>query len=122
MIIMIFSLQANKLKSFSGPDKDYGDLCDELECVDLPISQKNVAQEKINILNSLKLSIQEIQILERSTVDQAKSDEWHKERKHRLTASNFGRVCKLRNNIPRINTIKYILYNNVFTPKTAEMT
>jgi len=77
-------------------------------------------QREINILNNLKLSVQEINLLERKTIDQAKSDNWHRERKYRLTASNFGRVCKLRSNTPRINTIKYILYSEVFTPKISE--
>lgn len=52
---------------------------------------------------------------------QVKNDTWHKERKYRLTASNFGRVCKLRANTPRINTVKYILYSEVFTPTTASL-
>lgn len=119
---MIFSLQANKLKPFSGPDKDYGNLCDELGCGNLSISLEDLEEKKLNILNTLKQSVQEIHLLERNTVDQAKSDDWHKARKYRLTASNFGRVCKLRKNTPRINTIKYILYSEVFTPKTAAMT
>lgn len=110
------------MKPFSGPDKDYGDLCNELGCGELPISQEDLEQRQITILNNLKLSVQEINLLERKTIDQAKSDDWHRERKHRLTASNFGRVCKLRSNTPRINTIKYILYSEVFTPKTAAMT
>jgi len=110
------------LKQFSGPDKDYGDLCNELGCGELPISQEYLEQRQITILNNLKLSVQEINLLERKTIDQAKSDDWHRERKQRLTASNFGRVCKLRSNTPRINTIKYILYSEVFTPKTAAMT
>lgn len=110
------------MKSYSGPDKDYGDLCDEMGCGDLSISIEDLEQKQLNILNNLKLSMQEINALERNTVDQSKSDDWHKARKYRLTASNFGRVCKLRKNTPRINTIKYILYNEVFTPKTAAMT
>lgn len=110
------------MKQFSGPDKDYGDLYDELGCSDLSTSLEDLKQKKINILNNLKLSVQDIHLLERRTIDQAKNSDWHKERKHRLTASNFGRVCKLRNNTPRINTIKYILYSDVFTPKTAAIT
>jgi len=53
---------------------------------------------QINILNNLKLSVQEINLLERRIVDQAKSDNWHKERKYRITGLNFVRVCKLINN------------------------
>jgi len=83
---------------------------------------EELEQSRTNILNNLKLSVEEIYLLERRTINQTKSDDWHRERKYRLTASNFGRVCKLRNKTPRINTIKYILYSEVFTPTTAAMT
>ncbi|KAL5239171.1 hypothetical protein ACI65C_006891 [Semiaphis heraclei] len=79
-------------KKFAGPDTDYGDLGNELGCEELSLSAEEV-----------------------------KSDIWHKERKFRLTASNFGRVCKLRANTARTNTVKYILYGEVFTPSTSAL-
>jgi len=61
-------------------------------------------------LDKLKLSSTQLQLLERNTVDQSKSDEWRRERKIRLTSSNFGKVAKLRDTTSRSNTVKYILY------------
>lgn len=105
----------------SGPDKDYGDLCDELECDFLDISQECLNTKIDDILLNLKLSDGERIALERSTIGQSKCDIWFKERKYRLTASNFGRVCKLREKTPRINTIKYILYNEELMIRTPAM-
>lgn len=61
-------------------------------------------------LEKLKLSSKQLQLLERNTVDQSKCDEWRQERRIRLTASNFGKVAKLRDTTSRANTVKYILY------------
>lgn len=67
-------------------------------------------QEQI-FLNNLKLTPDEIEEVERRTVGQQNNDEWQKYRKSRLTASNFGKVCKLRANTSRANTVKNILYD-----------
>lgn len=56
-------------KTFSGADKDYGDL-DELGCAELDISQEELETKRSTVLNSLKLSSQEIFQLERNTIDQ----------------------------------------------------
>ncbi|KAL4105323.1 hypothetical protein QTP88_020571 [Uroleucon formosanum] len=106
-------------KTFSGADKDYGDL-DELECAELEISPEEQETKRSTVLNSLKLSSQEIVELERNTIDQGKSETWHTERKYRLTASNFGRVCKLRKTTPRANTVKYVLYGIQYEPMVKE--
>lgn len=66
--------------------------------------------KKDGFLEKLKLLSKQLQLLERNTVDQSKSDEWRRERKIRLTASNFGKVAKLRDTTSRANTVKYILY------------
>jgi hypothetical protein len=59
----------------------------------------------------IDLSVDEIIKIERNTVGQQENDDWKKFRKQRLTASNFGKVCKLRPTTSQANTIKYILYD-----------
>ncbi|KAL5239311.1 hypothetical protein ACI65C_006721 [Semiaphis heraclei] len=86
-----------------GADKDYGDL-DELGCAELEISSEELEAKRSSVINSLKLNSQEIFC---QCYSQGKCDTWHTERKHRLTASTFGRVCKLRKSTPRTNTVKY---------------
>uniref|UniRef100_A0A2S2Q3G4 YqaJ viral recombinase domain-containing protein n=1 Tax=Sipha flava TaxID=143950 RepID=A0A2S2Q3G4_9HEMI len=67
--------------------------------------------KKIAFLKKIDLSVDEIIKIERNTVGQEENDDWKKFRKQRLTASNFGKVCKLRPTTSRANTIKYILYD-----------
>lgn len=67
-------------------------------------------KKRVHFLSKLKLTLDEIHALERRTVDQSSSDEWRRQRKMRLTASNFGKVAKLRATTSRANTVKYILY------------
>lgn len=71
---------------------------------------KYLKEEKI-FLNNLKLIIKEIEEVERRTVGQQNNNEWQKYRNSSLTASNFGKVCKLRASTSRVNTVKNILYD-----------
>lgn len=71
---------------------------------------KEYETKKACFLEKLKSSSKQLQLLERNTVDQSKCDEWRQNRKIRLTASNFGKVAKLRDTTSRANTVKYILY------------
>ncbi|XP_076685768.1 uncharacterized protein LOC143377868 [Andrena cerasifolii] len=48
--------------------------------------------------------------IEEETRNQANSEKWISYRKKILTASNFGKVCRLRNTTPRANTVKSIMY------------
>lgn len=72
---------------------------------------KEFIVKKIKILESLSKTNDEIKTLEESTKNQSESELWKVERSIRLTASNFGKVCKLRATTSRKNTVKSILYN-----------
>ena len=48
--------------------------------------------------------------IEQSTRGQSSCAEWARRRRHRLTASNFGRVVKLRESTAVHNTVPSILY------------
>lgn len=43
------------------------------------------------------------------TATQRKCEEWNKERRKRITASNFGRICKARNHNSKLNIAKDIV-------------
>lgn len=104
----------------AGPDKDYGDV-DDIGCSVLNLTEEEVEEKKQNLLNALQLNLSEILSLERLTIGQCVNDVWKQERKFRLTASNFGRICTLRSTTSRTNTLKYILYGTDFVGTTAAM-
>jgi len=66
----------------------------------------------------MMLSDEEILAIERNTVSQKDNDQWRIQRKSRLTASNFGKLCKLRLTTSRANTAKYIPYD-IFQENSA---
>lgn len=68
-------------------------------------------KKKSDFLKKLNLSFEQLKNLERNTVEQSNCDEWRLQRKIRLTASNFGKVAKLKDTTSRANTVKYILYD-----------
>ncbi|KAI5638822.1 yqaJ-like viral recombinase domain-containing protein [Phthorimaea operculella] len=70
-------------------DKDYGDSCQKPD-----MSETDFEFAKSEHLKKINLSEEERLSLEKRTILQADSIEWHQERKLRLTASSFGKVCK----------------------------
>jgi len=75
------------------------------------MSLEEYQNKKKIFIQKLMLNSEEIAAIERDTIGQQDNDQWRIHRKLRLTASNFGKVCKLRATTSRANTIKYILYD-----------
>ncbi|KAL4084608.1 hypothetical protein QTP88_027539 [Uroleucon formosanum] len=107
----LFAPAAQRLKTkiLVGPDENYGAVEPDLDSYpDLSLSELN--DKKILYLNTLKLTKEEIIALEKSTKRQHECEDWHRERKKRLTASVFGKICKLRKTTSRAKTIESLLY------------
>ncbi|XP_063393385.1 uncharacterized protein LOC134678669 isoform X2 [Cydia fagiglandana] len=94
------------------PDKDYGPkACDPVDLSREDI--KRIGQEK---LMELQVTPDQIAEIEQQTKDQHDNELYNVIRSDRLTASQFGMVCKRRNKTPCHNHVKQILYkNNILT-------
>ncbi|KAL4126113.1 hypothetical protein QTP88_010342 [Uroleucon formosanum] len=77
-------------------DKDYGN-CEENICKELDMDENDYEKLKLEIMkNKIIKNSDEIKLIEKSTKLQSECELWHKERRIRLTASNFGTIYKLR--------------------------
>ncbi|CAG9762672.1 unnamed protein product [Ceutorhynchus assimilis] len=89
------------------PDKDYGP-----DATAEPDLTEEQYQFKKNIfLKELEKSGEEIEKLERETRGLSGNSLWKQERSLRLTASNFGTVCKMRKTTSCENSVKNLLYS-----------
>lgn len=71
--------------------------------------------------HQLKCSKSESQLTEERTRGQTKSKYWLECRIGRVTSSNFGRICKLKQSTPADNSLKTVLnYGGGFTSKSTE--
>jgi len=116
---LIFLRPKIKKKITYGPDFDYGAVDEELDCHPLPMSHEEFEEKKLKFLASLKLNMHEINELQSRTVEQSNCEEWKKERSKRLTASNFGKICKLRKTTSREKSVISIIYQSDFFHGTS---
>jgi hypothetical protein len=87
-----------------GPDKDYGpeaNFTEDSECLN----------KKTEFVNNLNKSVEEIAQLEKLTVDQSSSQMWKSERSKRITASRFGKICKLKKTTNRNKVVHDMLFS-----------
>lgn len=94
-----------------GPDEFYG-LAEPLLDI-LPEDEFQI--KKHEFIQQITLSEASKIILEHETRDQAHNQKWFSERRNRLTASNFGKICKMRPQTSCKSTVHNILYSNTTT-------
>ncbi|XP_063376826.1 uncharacterized protein LOC134664153 isoform X3 [Cydia fagiglandana] len=95
------------------PDKNYGpeaqDTADPVNLDDL----KKICADKLPEFNK---TADEIKAIEESTIGQHENDLYNMYRSDRLTASQFGVICKRRKTTPSHNHVKQVLYkSNIYT-------
>ena len=98
-----------KRNTFAPADKDYGPEAHELP---LDIKSAEYKRKKEEFLDNISKNKEEIIKIEKETRGQSANPMWVQERSIRLTASNFGRVCKLRTSTNPANTVKSLLYSS----------
>lgn len=96
-------------------DKDYGPHCQQPD-----MSPDEYTQEKSEFLNTLTNLQQNSNCIERETVLQAGSGRWLEMRRKMLTASNFGKVCRMRPTTSCKNIVKNMLYSHVLNVPSLE--
>lgn len=85
--------------------KDYGPASQRPD-----IDEALMKSESEDFLKNLRRTNEEINRIERETVQQSDSSEWLELRRNLLTASHFGRVCKMRESTGCESLVKQILY------------
>ncbi|XP_050504329.1 uncharacterized protein LOC126883127 [Diabrotica virgifera virgifera] len=94
-----------KKQSNNKPDKDYGLNAEE----SVQLSDEEFEAKKQEFLKNLVKNISERTEIFNNTTAQGNSAAWYVERQQRLTSSNFGKICKLREKTDRTKTIEAIL-------------
>lgn len=91
-----------KIRSYNEADDDYGNV-DEL-------SEEEITTRTNELITLLKKNEMERKTLEEETRGQHYNPHWSQERANRITASNFGKICKRRTNTPAHKLINSLLY------------
>jgi hypothetical protein len=92
------------------PEESYGENSQQAD-----MCREMYEEEEKEFLKSLKKTDEQIYEIERRTADQNEDGEWMEQRMKLITASNFGKICKLRQTTNTAGTIKSILYNVIST-------
>lgn len=77
-------------------EEDYGEYCQKLD-----MDEEDYELEKIQFLKILQVTEDTRKDIEQKTIGKSDNSNWFEARKNRLTASNFGTICK------RLKTTKY---------------
>ncbi|CAH1100602.1 unnamed protein product [Psylliodes chrysocephalus] len=85
-------------KKYALPDRDYGNIHEPIP--DMDENEYNL--RKLEFLNMLNKTQEEIDTIEDLTKEQTSSILWLEERQKNITASNFGKIC-----INKINRQKW---------------
>lgn len=101
-----------KVKATYTTDEDYGAVEE--------ISNEELSERKENLVKLLKKANHEIKKLEASTRGQSANPLWKKERCFRLTASNFGRICKRKVNTSPDKLVRSLLYGGFVGNKATK--
>lgn len=98
--------EMRKKMEVSLPDKDYG-ATDSVP----DMTEEQYVAAKSEFLIKLKKTKEQIANIEMNTRNQTSSLLWLEERQIRLTASNFGKICKLRPSTNSTSTIQNLIYS-----------
>lgn len=74
------------------------------------ISNEELEIKKQTFIESLQLSNDKYSKIEEDTRNQRDCQQWFSERRNRLTASNFGRICKMKKTTSCKNMVHNLLY------------
>ncbi|KAB0803827.1 hypothetical protein PPYR_00797 [Photinus pyralis] len=110
-----------KTKPIELEDEDYGPLAAEIpnpEKSDMDPESYN--SQKALFVQKLKKTNAEIKDIEFRTRGQSSNTVWKQERSIRLTASNFGKICKMRSTTSCVSSVKLLLYSSFTSSKSTD--
>jgi len=116
-----FNRTSFKKFKHTGPDEFYG--LAELLPIEEMCTLEELKEKKNEFITSITLCKYQRDILEVDTREQSSSSKWFTERRNRLTASDFGKICKMRETTSCKNTVYNKLYNssgNVNEPQACK--
>ncbi|KAJ8884557.1 hypothetical protein PR048_016414 [Dryococelus australis] len=76
------------------------------------MSKVEFEMKKEHFKGPLRLTEYERNRLQEKTISQSNSYMWMAERSKRLTASHFGKICKMKSSTPRVKTVISITYRS----------